>query len=82
VLFPFDPHHLLAMFHPYLSLDELALYPELCPSEADEINIELAAGSDRWLFELPNHIRGLTLTVPRHARGRAVFRIGRHRQPS
>lgn len=64
VLFPLDPHHLLAMFHPYLALDELALFPELCPSEADKINHELAASSDRWLFELPNHTRGLTLTVP------------------
>lgn len=73
VLFPLDPHHLLAMFHPYLALDEFALLPELCPSEADEINLELAASSDRWLFELPNHTRGLTLTVPRHAPERSVF---------
>ena len=73
VLFPLDPHHLLAMFHPYLALDEAALSPELCPSEADEINLELVANSDRWLFELPNHTRGRTLTVPRHARERTVF---------
>lgn len=73
VLFPLDPHHLLAMFHPFLALDDLALFPELCLSEADEINLELAASSDRRLFELPNHTRGLALTVPRNARERSVF---------
>ncbi len=73
VLFPLDPHHLVAMFHPYLALDEVALHPELCPSEADEINLELAGHSDRWLFERPNHSRSLTLTVPRHAPTRAVL---------
>jgi hypothetical protein len=73
VIFPLDPHHLLAMFHPGLTLDEVALHPDLCPSEADEINVELAAHSDRWLFELPNHSRGLGLTVPRHATERVVL---------
>ncbi len=73
VMFPLDPHFLLAMFHPDLVLDEVALYQELDPMEADEINLELAAHSDRWLFEQPRRSRTLTLTVPPYPQSRAVL---------
>ena len=73
VLFPLDPHFLLAMFHPDLGLDEVALYQELDPIEADEINCELAAHSDRWLFEQPGRTRTLTLIVPPYPSSRAVL---------
>ncbi|MDA8075029.1 MAG: DUF4238 domain-containing protein [Actinomycetota bacterium] len=53
IVFPLDPHHLLAMFHPYLKLDSLGLRPKLTAAEVDEINLALAAASDRWLFEEP-----------------------------
>ena len=73
VVFPLDPHNLLAMFHPYLILDEIALYQELDPIEVDEINLELAAHSDRWLFEQPGHSRTFTLVVPPHPSLRTVL---------
>jgi hypothetical protein len=65
IVLPLDPHHLLVMFHPYLALDEIALCPELLPSETDEINLFIAAHSDRWMFELPDRRRTQTLLVPR-----------------
>jgi len=64
IIFPLDPHHLLAMFHPDLELDEHALWPELLPSETDELNMFIAAHSDRWLFEMARHTRTTTLPVP------------------
>ena len=73
VLFPLDPHYVLAMFHPYLALDEVALYQELDPIEADEINLELATHSNRWLFEQPPRSRTLTLIVPPYPSPRAVL---------
>lgn len=72
VVFPLDPHHILAMFHPYLRPDELALEQFLLPSEAHELNLEIAANSDRWIFELPSGTQGRTIAVPRHAPERAV----------
>jgi hypothetical protein len=65
VIFPIDPHHVLAMFHPNLLLDEVALHRDLLPTEVDEINLELAAASDRWLFEKSNKRRTPTFLVPR-----------------
>ncbi len=64
MMFPLDPHHLLVMFHPGLDLDSIVLDPELLPSETDEINVELASASDRWLFEGSNTFRTTTLSVP------------------
>lgn len=75
IVFPLDPHHLLAMFHPYLALDELALWPELLPSETDEINLALAAHSDRWLFEQANRTRTRTLLVPRQPPARVTTKV-------
>ncbi|WP_276944634.1 DUF4238 domain-containing protein, partial [Ferrimicrobium acidiphilum] len=51
IIFPLHPHHLLVMFHPALPLDEEAMRPELSQIEVGEINRELAANSERWLFE-------------------------------
>jgi hypothetical protein len=34
------------------------------PTETDEINLFIAAHSDRWMFELPNRTRTTTLFVP------------------
>jgi hypothetical protein len=65
VVFPLDPHHLLAMFHPNLPLDRIALCPDLLPTETDEINLKFAAASDRWLFEQSTKRRTTTLLVPR-----------------
>jgi hypothetical protein len=64
IVVPLDAYHLLAMFHPGLRLDEIALYPELLPTEADELNLFIAAHSDRWMFERPNRTRTATLFVP------------------
>lgn len=43
LLFPLDPHHLLAMFHADLSLSEAAAHPVLTATESAEVNLELAA---------------------------------------
>jgi len=64
VIFPLDPNHLLAMFHPNLPLDRVSLEPKLLPSEVDGINLELTAASDRWLFEQSSKRRTTTLLVP------------------
>jgi hypothetical protein len=64
VVFPLDPHHVLAMFHPGIPLDAVALHRDLLPSEVDELNAELAAASDRWMFEQSSHRRTTTLLVP------------------
>lgn len=64
ILFPLDPYHLLVMFHPALSLDVEALRPELSQIETGEINWELAANSERWLFERSDRKRTLSLRVP------------------
>lgn len=61
------------MFHPFLKLDEIILYQELLPTEADELDLELAAHSDRWLFERPPQSRTLTLTVPPQPPSKAVL---------
>jgi len=73
VVFPLDPHHLLAMFHPALALDEVGLFPELLPTEVDEIDLELAAASDRWLFEQSTRRRTTTLLVPRWPKDAAIY---------
>lgn len=73
LLFPLDPHHLLAMFHPDLPLDSVALEPELTPVEADEVNLFVAAHSDRWLFERGDRTRTTTIYVPPLPAKRAVF---------
>lgn len=36
------------MFHPGMILDEAALHTELLPSEAGQVNLFVAAHSDRW----------------------------------
>src|SRR5664280_680724 len=72
-IFPLDPHHLLVMFHPYLDLDELALMPELLPTESDEINFEIAAHSNRWLFEQPPNQCTATIHVPPHPQSRSLM---------
>lgn len=72
VLLPLNPHRLLAMFHPYLRLDTVALEQELLPSEASELNVEIAANSDRWIFELVRGTQGRSILVPPHAPARAV----------
>ena len=52
------------MFHPSMELEQLALIPEMLPTESDEVNLALAANSDRWLFEQPYSRRTLGLLVP------------------
>lgn len=64
IVFPLDPHHLLAMFHPYLGMDSLGLRPKLTAAQADEINLALAAASDRWLFEVPTGRSTLSFDLP------------------
>ncbi len=77
VIFPLDPFHLLAMFHPGLHpglyLDAVGLHAELLPSEVDELNLQLAAASDRWLFERSTKRRTTTLLVPPWPRDSTVF---------
>ncbi len=64
IVLPLDPHRLLVMFHPRLQLDPTALHQELDLIEADEVNLFVAAHSDRWTFELPDRSRMTTLFVP------------------
>lgn len=64
VLFPLSPSALLAMFHPHHDLDPLALWPELDAVEVDEVNIEIAANSYRWMFERSDRSRTLTMSLP------------------
>jgi hypothetical protein len=54
ILFPLSPDRLLAMFHPLLDFDAAATYPELTLTEVAECNLEIAANSTRWVFELPD----------------------------
>ena len=64
ILFPLDPHHRLAIFYPGLPMDDVALHPELLPSEASEVNLSLAANADRWVFDRPNLKRTTAISVP------------------
>jgi hypothetical protein len=73
IMFPLDPHHLLVMFHPGHALDDLALYPELIPEEASEVNLFLAAHSHRWLIEGPKRSLTKTLIVPRLPKDDVTF---------
>jgi len=63
-IFPLDPHHLLAMFHPDLRLDESVLRPDLDPSELGEINREVAANSHKWCMERPTKHQTESISLP------------------
>jgi hypothetical protein len=64
VVFPLGPGHLLAMFHPDLELDQLAVIPDLLPSEVAEINLDVAAASTRWVIERGDMQLSTHLTLP------------------
>jgi hypothetical protein len=64
VLFPLGPGHLLALFHPDLELDQLAMIPDLLPSEVSEINLDVAAASSRWVIERGDMHLTTHLNVP------------------
>jgi hypothetical protein len=64
IVFPLAPNAVLAMFHPDLELDDAAVLPDLDVLEADELNLEIAGNSHRWMFERPDRSRTLTLALP------------------
>jgi hypothetical protein len=64
ILFPLDPHHVLSMFNPHLTLSRDALTQELSSVEADSINVEVACHSERLLIEQSSRSRTLTIQVP------------------
>ncbi len=63
ILLPLSPHSVIAFFHPDLEVDSLGWFPELLPSEVDEVNMSVAANSHRWLFEPPAQRRTLSIPV-------------------
>lgn len=64
IVFPLAPNAVLAMFHPDAELDDISLHPDLNPNETDELNLEIAANSHRWMFERPDRTRSCTLALP------------------
>lgn len=64
IVFPLDPHHLLAMFHPDMPLGKSAMYAELLPSESEEINLALAWNASRWVFQRAKSRRMENIWIP------------------
>jgi hypothetical protein len=61
IIYPLDPSHLLALFHPGLPP---SLPYELDTLETADINRELLGATARWAFERPSRHITLKMTVP------------------
>ncbi|HWJ62809.1 MAG TPA: DUF4238 domain-containing protein [Acidimicrobiales bacterium] len=65
VLFPLDPMTLLAMFRMDIEVLETAVMQTLDPSEVREVNRELSANTQHYVFERPGDHIAETFTLPR-----------------
>jgi hypothetical protein len=74
VIFPLSPEALLMMVHPLVDLHEMAFHTELDAVEASEVNLEIAANSNRCLFERGD--RSSTIGFPLPPRQPASTRHG------